>query len=403
MNKKDVFDIFDKLLPSEITSVSVGVSGGADSLCLMLLLSEWCKKKNVKLTALTVDHGLRKESKDEAKWVGKLCQKNGIFHKILTWKGQKPNTKIEEMARQKRYELISGYCQKNKISHLFLAHHQNDQTETFFLRLARSSSVDGLASMSEKSSRQGLVLLRPFLNFSKDDIQSFLSKNYISDWVEDPSNECLDFERVRFRQFQSRLDEFGLTTKAVALTAKRLGRVRSCLENLTQDFVLKKVQLNDAGFAFVSKDDFDVLPEELKIRVLIYLLLHITPSEDKLVRLNRVEEVMNVLYQRTRSLMGCLIVPRQNGFFVCAEQVRMEQGKKILKNKKTCWDRFEILSSEDVFVSPLGDFLKPKRLPALVRRTIPAFFDKKGLVSVPHLDYKRKNTDIKINIHMKVR
>ena len=82
--------------------IAAGVSGGADSLALALRLKE-CGKKVV---ALTVDHGLRKESAREAEYVAKLMKAQGIEHHILLWKGAKPTRGIEESAREARYQLL---------------------------------------------------------------------------------------------------------------------------------------------------------------------------------------------------------------------------------------------------------------------------------------------------------
>ena len=112
-------------------NISVAVSGGIDSMALMLILDLWCKNNNTNLTAITVDHKLREESTNEAIYVNSLCKEKNIKHVILTWEGEKPDHNIELIARENRYKLISNYCKNNKIAYDFIAHHLQDQAETF--------------------------------------------------------------------------------------------------------------------------------------------------------------------------------------------------------------------------------------------------------------------------------
>src|SRR5690606_16901854 len=94
---------------------------------------------------------------------------------------------VMEYARELRYQLLTQFCQQHNIHHLAVAHHLDDQAETFLLRLARGSGVDGLAAMSPISSLHGLTLLRPLLNTPKADLVSYLQARNIP-WVEDPTN-----------------------------------------------------------------------------------------------------------------------------------------------------------------------------------------------------------------------
>ena len=106
------------------SNIAIGVSGGSDSMALTFLLSKWCGENEVNLTAITVDHGLRKESKVEAIQVSKWMADHNINHQILTWQGQKPTADIQNEARNARYTLLGEWCIHNNAQHLFLAHHK---------------------------------------------------------------------------------------------------------------------------------------------------------------------------------------------------------------------------------------------------------------------------------------
>ena len=135
--------------------IAVGVSGGADSLCLTVLLSEWAKQNDISLTALTVNHRLRAVAEEEAYFVAQILKKREIEHVILTNETPIPETGLEVYARQVRYGLIYDYCKQNNITHLFLAHHQLDQAETFLLRFGKKTGLTGLSGMRSESCSSG--------------------------------------------------------------------------------------------------------------------------------------------------------------------------------------------------------------------------------------------------------
>ena len=197
---------------------------------------------------------MRPESAKEAQYVHDLLTEKGIIHETLSWTGQKPETGIEEKARQARYELLFNACRKNNISCLFLAHHQNDQAETFLMRLVRSSGVDGLSAIQSVSSREGIFLLRPMLDYSRLQIQETLKKHFSVSWVEDPSNNQIIYERVRLRQAQDFFDNLGLTASSISLSAKRLSRARFALEKMARDFISQFCRKNEAGFIFIESN-----------------------------------------------------------------------------------------------------------------------------------------------------
>ena len=174
--------------------VAVGVSGGADSLALVLQAAEELAVFGRKVVALTVDHGLRPTSRLEAEYVAGLMQKYGIEHHILTWTGKKPTTGIEEAARQARYTLIAEWCSQNNVHVLLTAHHAKDQAETFLMRLQSGSGLEGLCGIREYSVREGLVILRPLLAVNPENLRDYLRQRAIV-WVEDESNRDTTFLR----------------------------------------------------------------------------------------------------------------------------------------------------------------------------------------------------------------
>ncbi|MEE2997040.1 MAG: tRNA lysidine(34) synthetase TilS, partial [Pseudomonadota bacterium] len=174
----------------------VAVSGGADSLGLLSLLTGWAGAKSVSLIALTVDHGLRPESGDEAALVGRWCAEMGVPHDILCWMGDKPVRGIQEAARRARYALLEDWCVRHGASDLLVAHTENDQAETFLFRMSRGSGPDGLAAMPLVSCRGGIRIVRPLLGVSRARMEATLRAAGRT-WVDDPGNADRRYTRVR--------------------------------------------------------------------------------------------------------------------------------------------------------------------------------------------------------------
>ncbi|MFP3027204.1 MAG: tRNA lysidine(34) synthetase TilS, partial [Wolbachia sp.] len=140
--------------------IAVAVSGGVDSIVLLHLMTNWAKKNKLSLPiALTVNHGLRSESQKEADFVISYAKELGAKESfILNWEKQNIKGNIQLQARKARYKLLEEWCKNNNVKCLLVAHHKDDQAETFLLRLERGSGVDGLSSMDYKSFLNGIYI-----------------------------------------------------------------------------------------------------------------------------------------------------------------------------------------------------------------------------------------------------
>lgn len=236
-------------------SVSVAVSGGADSLALLLLLINYSKKNNIKLNAYTVNHNLREEAIDEALYVSNLCKKHSISHKILNWEHEKiEQPKLELSARKARYQLLMQESIIDKSNLLFIAHTENDVIETFFLRKLKKSKEVGLASISAiRELCPDMTILRPLLNIQKTDLIKYLKEKNI-DWKEDISNQDTKFLRARIRKFLNQRKDTSLhdiITKRIKLYAY----TREKLETFLLKTIFSDVIISERfGYAEFQKD-----------------------------------------------------------------------------------------------------------------------------------------------------
>ena len=192
--------IFKNYILENKPHIAVGVSGGTDSMALIHLLNKLINKYDGKITALIINHGLRPNSFKEAKWVYNELKKNKIKSKILNINKNRIQKRNMSEARDNRYDKITSYCKKNYILHLFIAHHKDDDLETFINRKISGSDFEGLQSIIKHSVRDKINIIRPLLSFTKKEIYKYNLINNIK-FIEDPSNTDPNYTRSLIRKF----------------------------------------------------------------------------------------------------------------------------------------------------------------------------------------------------------
>lgn len=396
-------------------AVAVGVSGGSDSLALTLLLADWLVPLSGRLIAFTVDHGLRPEAAQEAAWVGRQLRARDLAHRVLRWDGPKPAASRQAAAREARYRLLLAACEAEGILHLALAHHLEDQAETFLLRLGRGSGLDGLAAMASVVETDRLRLLRPLLACPKARLAATLAARN-ADWIDDPSNDDRAYARVRLRRLLPELAGEGLTPNRLAAASGHLGRARAALEEAVAALLARAVRPHPAGFLDLDPAALAAASPEIALRALARCVMTIggcnyTP---RLERLERLHASLARGLAGGVTLGGCRILPRENPRGGRRWLVVREAGRVAtvpLGDAPLLWDgRFELRPAGGssgaalLTVGPLGSAgwrkllaamegtragVRAAELPAPARAALPALRDPGGLVAVPPLGYFR--------------
>lgn len=380
--------------------VAVGVSGGADSVALALLLHDWAAGRGGEIVALTVDHGLRSESAGEAAQVAERLTARGIRHAVLRWTGPKPASGIQDAARTARLRLLSEFCRNESILHLALAHHRDDQAETVLMRLARGSGIDGLSGMAAVRA-EGLVrIIRPLLDQPRERLRAVCRERGI-DWIEDPSNASPSFARGRLRAAAGILAAEGLRPERLLDTAHRAARARRALGEAASALLARAAEFHPEGWAVLSPSDLTKAPEEIGLRALSRVLEtvggHIyAPRDDATERL--LAEIRSGA-GRGRTLGGCVLLPKKEALVVAREPEAAAEIQPIRPGETIRWDgRFDIGLADDagtdLFVGRLGEDgwrqaaalrkdLVRLGLPLPVRLALPGLWDGRRLVAVP--------------------
>jgi tRNA(Ile)-lysidine synthase len=256
-----------------VPALLLAVSGGPDSIALMVLAARWRQslKMPPKLIAVTVDHGLRKESKREAASVARLARKLGLAHRTLAWRGVKPATGLQQAARAARYRLLGGAARAAGAAHVLTAHTLDDQAETVLIRMSRGSGITGLAAMSRFAILPGngqVRLVRPLLGIPKARLVATLRAAKIP-FAEDPSNRDPRFTRARLRGLMPALAREGLDARRLALLARRLKRadlaIEAAVDRAEENLAARSSGPGAGGF---EASGFGQLPAEIALRLL---------------------------------------------------------------------------------------------------------------------------------------
>jgi tRNA(Ile)-lysidine synthase len=256
------------LFPSLNSPLAIALSGGADSMALALLADDFVRTRGGHIVTLTVDHGLRPESRAEAEQVAAWMAARGIAHHILTPPHLDHHKNMQESARTRRYDALADWCRAHDVLHCLLAHHAGDQAETVALMRARGDTADGASGMSALRNYRGVRFLRPLLGFEKEDLKKYLHAHAMT-WVEDPSNQNPKFARVRMRGNLSA----NATERAALLTTARVeGEARTARDNALAEAAARLVVFHPTGRAELPIDSWRALPPALASQLIADLL-----------------------------------------------------------------------------------------------------------------------------------
>lgn len=265
--------------------IGVAVSGGPDSLALLLLAHAALPGQ---VTAATVDHGLRLEAADEAAMVGRVCEDIGAPHVILratqppypseswgsaeTWElypsfrwGTRGGN-VQARARMLRYRLLGGWAKAEGLPFVATAHHRDDVAESFLMRALRGSGVSGLARMTAigpipYGDDNAVSLVRPLLGWKREDLAGIVLAAGLTA-AQDPSNDDPRYDRARLRGLLKREPE--LDPEALARAAANLEDADAALEWIAGQVWNSRSEVVAGGEFMIDPGD---LPRELRRRL----------------------------------------------------------------------------------------------------------------------------------------
>lgn len=365
--------------------IAVAVSGGSDSMALLRLVEQWSQHR-IKISVLTVDHGLRPEAAAEAIKVAEWCKLPGLEHHTLRWEGPKPKTGLQAKARAARYDLLIAWCKANGVAYVLTGHTMDDQAETVWMRQQRTDTAESLAGIWETAVWNGVKVFRPLLGQSRTDLRAYLV-SLGQPWIDDPSNSDRRFERVRVRQT---LADEGRRVELADIAVKA-GRMARAFSLATEQWVNEQLTTYPEGFGAIPRAGFYELEPALQRRVLQQLLLIYgagNPAEpgelDYLAKW-----IMGQGISR-RTLGGAMFACRQSSVLIGREWARISPDPVVVPDSgEILWDgRFLIHAPPQAQVVPVGRLhgvVRWEEIPSFVQQSLPAALLGDGGVAIPHL------------------
>ena len=208
MKKKVLEFIRKNKLVKKGNSVVLGVSGGADSICMLKLLSDLQKRLGISLYVLHINHMIRGEEADQdAAFVKKICTKFKVPHRVINVDvpalAEREGLSEEEAGRYVRYDEFSKYAYEVSATKIAVAHNSNDNAETVLMNLARGTGIKGLGGIPPKREMEDangnvVEVIRPILCLSRKEIEDYLKENEI-EYRNDSTNDSTDYTRNKIR------------------------------------------------------------------------------------------------------------------------------------------------------------------------------------------------------------
>ena len=266
-----------------------------------MLAARWraALRKGPNLLAVTIDHGLRRESAAEARAVEELARKLRVPHRTLRWRGKKPDTGVQEAARMARYRLLAEAALAANARCILTAHTLDDQAETVLFRMMRGSGLTGLGAMTAASllpsaGETEIMLARPFLDIPKTRLLATLEQARIA-FARDPSNLDPRFARPRLRELMPALAREGLDARRLAILARRLRRAEAAIEMAVAvaASAVSEQPWTDRGPIVFDAANFYRLPAEVALRLLARAIARV--GDEGPVELGKVEAMFDSL------------------------------------------------------------------------------------------------------------
>lgn len=408
--------IANSICDEENKSVGLAVSGGGDSLALLLAATIWARKSKIEILAATVDHGLRSNSGKEALYVKEICANLSSKHFILPWEKKQKIKNLQDCARLARINLLTDWAKREKITTVLLGHSADDQAETIFMNFVRGSGLEGLSGMPVEFKNSGVVFKRPFLSVKRDRLRQFLVDHDLK-WIEDPSNFDEKFQRVKVRNILPKLEYLGLTSDKIISTGERMSIASSFIRLTSAAQINHCLTINRWGEVQLDGSKFLGMEREIQLRILsaiigafsgkkyrpryksVKLLLEkiLAQSLKKGITIGgskvSVIKKNHILFQREVSAIPEVADLKDLGIFK-----KNFDGEKCLEENKFLWDNRWIISVKS------ADFLEDQKVGRVKNKTIlknvresingmayytaaalPAIFSKGEIIAMPGL------------------
>ncbi|WP_378942213.1 tRNA lysidine(34) synthetase TilS [Paracoccus sp. R86501] len=296
---------------------------------MMHVAADWAKGR--RLMVATVDHGLRDGSAAEAQSVARAARALNLPHVVLLWRRETETGNLMAQARDARLRLLSGWAHRNALPAVALGHTADDVAETLVMRLARGSGIDGLAAMAPWRDAFDMRWLRPLLGAGRDELRDWL-RLHGHGWIDDPSNDNTDFDRVRVRQA---IGALGLDIAGLARSAEHIASARDALSDFAL-MIARDAQF-DRGSLSLPLSDLREAPPEIRRRILVAGCRWVTGADYPPRRATLIHALEAMMAQGRVTLDGVMLSPAAGRLRLTREAA--SAGRADAATNDQTWDR----------------------------------------------------------------
>ena len=413
----DFKSLFNKTSGIIKNNLIVGLSGGPDSIFLLYYINFLKKHFGFlgSVIPIIVDHDLRVESKNEALKTQQIAAKIGYVAKIIKIKNKHSSGNLQNWARIKRRDILYHFAQIHSAD-IVLGHQYDDQIETIYMRLMRSSGFDGLVGINEITKWKEITVLRPLLKIKKIDILNFLKSKKIS-YVTDKSNFDCKFERVKTRKVLKLLkkNKFCNIEKKLHKLSTISSRFTKSIVKFENLWISKNVVYYPHGSVSINYKNLFLLFKKNDLfgsYIFGKLIKNVggnefLPRKSKLIK--NLRDFFNDEFKKF-TVSNVVIFKKLQFINLIRENRNINYGFKIQKNKILFFDnRFIILSKykgilvsnkdHSNFINDMGDNDLMSKSYKYISTTIPNLKTLEGKLIKPYLyimDRKKVNHNLKI-------
>ncbi len=391
---KEVLSFLDQILIKGQTLV-LAISGGPDSMCLLHILNQLKEKYNLKLIVAHVNHNLREESKEEAKFVKKVCESHQITFELKELKNL-PRMNIENDARIKRYEFFEKIVNKYQAEILMTAHHGDDLIETILMRLTRGSNFSGYKGFKKITDKKNYQLIRPLIYLTKEEIINY-NKEKNLEYRIDKTNQSEDYTRNRFRKkiVPFLHQENPKVHQKFLKFSEELDRIEAYLEKKT-----KTVLTSIYDFDKVNLHKFKELDFVFQIRVIDDMLKK--EYQDKIYLLNDTHQKMIFNLIENKSPNKRINLPLDKILQKSYHYLYFDNSHEPIKKEYILKDSIILNNQEKIIKLTTSSILKSNNLLRLnsneIALPLKVRTRKKGdIIKLKNLNYTKKLKDIFID------
>ena len=325
--RENLIEKHDKIL--------IGLSGGADSVFLLNILIQLQRDLDFEIYTCHINHSYRDTALRDENFSRKISEENNIkfFSKKVDMKQYSIDNSIslEDSGRILRYKCFNEILKSEDFNKIAVAHHLDDQVETFFLHLFRGSGIDGLCGIQYQNKN----IIRPLLDVSKSEILNYLDENDI-DYVTDETNFVADVQRnkIRLEMLPYIQDNFNSSiSDSIYRTINILKDSKEIIDDVT-NFKYKKLVNQENGEYFIDVNLFEREKKSVKRNIIRKLLIELNGSNQD-IRMVYIDDIIELFDFKN----GSQYVFKDYSFFKSYDKVII---RKNLNNKKNQSVKFEL-------------------------------------------------------------